>query len=348
MADDNDIRKNPFYGYYKSKGLIKFLINNLDKLIIFIERYFIFLIKTKKKQDLQLHELKKKVDIRQSHFDNPKFYIKNFYASFLNLLKEDNLKIGLYEQPIRFVLTFLASFYGHLRLNKSKSIQKVCDNYRFLKGKRVLIIGTGSSIDQVNKIYLKNYDHVFLLNKSIKIYNEKKFLFFDKKKFSFFCADRHRIDQLSKEINNSDIDIIRRIYFPDYPLSILKTDLRRQKLSIIGGHKSWKINYSGFGIGNLFGWHMFYPDDPFDKEIMAQEIKNWIDYNKDPVYVPYSVVFGCITFIAGFKPNNIDLIGCDFTGNFIFKPMHETFTFLADELLKYKINLTNKSFKKVK
>mgnify|MGYP001808810654 CR=1 FL=1 len=22
MADDNDIRKNPFYGYYKSKGLI--------------------------------------------------------------------------------------------------------------------------------------------------------------------------------------------------------------------------------------------------------------------------------------------------------------------------------------
>ena len=55
MTDENDIRKNPFYGYYKSKGLIKFLINNLDKLIIFIKRYFIFLIKTNELQNYLIY-----------------------------------------------------------------------------------------------------------------------------------------------------------------------------------------------------------------------------------------------------------------------------------------------------
>ena len=89
---------------------------------------------------------------------------------------------------------------------------------------------------------------------------------------------------------------------------------------------------------------MFYPDDPINKLIKTEEIKNWICNNNEPVYLPYSVVFGCITFIAGFKPSNIDLIGCDFTGNFVFKPMDDTFSFLSEELLKYKIVLKNISF----
>ena len=342
--NDEDITKNPFYGYYKSRGLIKYSVILLDKLIILAERAFLYFIKTKKRKEIQLSDLKKKVNLRESHYDNKSFYIKNFYTSFLNLFKDEKLKIGIYEQPIRLILTFIGSFYGHLRLNQNKNIKKITNNYKSLNKKKVLIIGTGDSINKIDKNLLNHYDHIFLLNNAIKIYNDYFSIFFDKNKFSFFCADRHRIDQLSRDLKNSNLDRKRKLYFPDYPLSILKVDLRRQKLSIIGGHKPWKIIYTGFGIGNLFGWHMFYPDDPINKLITSEEIKNWICKNSEPVYLPYSVVFGCIAFIAGFKPSNIDLIGCDFTGNFVFKPMDDTFSFLSQELMKYKIVLRNISF----
>ena len=93
MVDDNDIRKKPFYGYYKSKGLIKFLINNLDKLIIFFWKIFYFFSILKKARPT-ITCIEEKIWYKASPNDNPKFYIKNFYASF-KFIKEDNLKISL-------------------------------------------------------------------------------------------------------------------------------------------------------------------------------------------------------------------------------------------------------------
>ena len=63
--NDEDITKNPFYGYYKSRGLIKYSVILLDKLIILAERAFLYFIKTKKRKEIQLSDLKKEVNLRE-------------------------------------------------------------------------------------------------------------------------------------------------------------------------------------------------------------------------------------------------------------------------------------------
>ena len=340
-----ELKKNPFYGYYPSRGFLKFATLKIDKIILRLDRFFVYLIKSKNKKQFSLKELKKNIDIVESHYDNPSYFIKDSYSSFLNLFKLEKVKIGLYEQPIRFLLTYILSIYGHCRLSNNKNLGTVIKEYSFLRNKKILIVGSGPSIKFINKELIKKYDHIFLLNGSIVHFIKNKDIHKDKYQYSFYCTDRLRIDQYSKEIAESGISSKRKIFFPDYPYSILRTDLRNQKLSLIGGHKPWNTKYEGYGIGNLLGWHMFYVStDPINKEKFSKDLKNWISELKYPIYIGYTVAFSCITFVSGFKPKSIDLIGCDFSDTFTYMPINETFDLLKNELIKYDIELSNKSF----
>ena len=58
---------------------------------------------------------------------------------------------------------------------------------------------------------------------------------------------------------------------------------------------------------------------------------------QDPSFVD------CISFVAGYQPLNIDLIGCDFSGNFEIQPMDLVFNTLCENLSENNINCINKS-----
>ena len=135
----------------------------------------------------------------------------------------------------------------------------------------------------------------------------------------------------------------RHIFFPDYPMSILRSDLAGIKVTILGGNKPWRNAYCGYGKGNLHGWHMLYTDTPIDIKELKIDLNNRICNSGPNPYIPYSTVFSCISFIAGYEPLNIDLIGCDFSGKFRDQPMDLTFNALRKNLSENNINCSNKS-----
>ena len=66
--------------------------------------------------------------------------------------------------------------------------------------------------------------------------------------------------------------------------------------------------------------------------------------NREPnPYIPYSTFFSCIPFIAVYQPLNIDLIGCDFCGNFKMEAMDLVFNAFCENLSENDINYSNKS-----
>lgn len=105
---------------------------------------------------------------------------------------------------IRFLYSYIKnSFISLFSFVIIKFIPKknIFEIIYFLKNKKVLVLGTGPSLDKLNQDLIDNYEVIFFLNNSISVL--KSFNFNQKKKI-FFNSDLFKFKQLKKKIYSLD------------------------------------------------------------------------------------------------------------------------------------------------
>jgi len=251
--------------------------------------------------------------------------------------------------PRGYLLATIGSAYGHRRGQAvfKQNLAVISKAHAWLKGKRILILGTGPSAAALNKDTVGAYDFVVLLNHAINLAANLKAYGLPSDALGFFSQDRSRITEVSRRLTTSGIPKCRSIYMPDYPYSVISMDIHRVPVTLLGGFKPFRKAYvnpnpSGFARG---GWHFLYTDTPISPRQLERAYAGFMDSTcQSPAILPYTGAFSAILFYSFFRPANISLIGCDFTGAyFSIEPMKDTFSLVQSVLSSYGIGLTNRS-----
>lgn len=208
-----------------------------------------------------------------------------------------------YNKNIKFILVYIKNSFISLfsfiilKLIPKKDISKLVNS---LKNKKVLVLGSGPSLDKLTQEIIDHYDAVFFLNNSINV--SKVFNFNEKEKF-FFNSDLFRFKQLKDEIYSLDgtwtyifIPIHLQLLFSFLPFYFKKNTF---------------IIIPKYRVGT-----------PFEKNVTkslityshrkSHNIKNFLDINKFKVF-PYTVALNSFFFLISSSVNKIHYLGCDFS-----------------------------------
>lgn len=191
------------------------------------------------------------------------------------------------------------SIFGFLivKLIIPKEKSKLIDS---LKNKKVLVLGSGPSLDNLNQGLIDRYEIVFFLNNAV---NVSKTFNFDKKKKFIFNSDFFRFIQLKKILFSLD--------------------------------KSWTYVFIPIHLHLFFKFIFFYLKKnvfllvpkyrlgfPFEKNVTKSiitycfvtrnDLKNILDFNNLKVF-PYTVALNTFYFLISCKVSKIHYLGCDFS-----------------------------------
>lgn len=204
-------------------------------------------------------------------------YIKNLYTYLKN--------------------SFISFFsFALIKFIPKKNISDLIDS---LKNKKVLVLGTGPSLDKLNQDLINNYDVVFFLNNSVSISNI--FNFKEKKKI-FFNSDLFRFIQLKKKINSLDNEWIY-VFIPIHLQLFLNFILFYFKKNVFLLIPKFRIGF------------------PFEKNVTKSAITYKLAQNQDTKRIlninnfrifPHSVALNAFYFLISSKACQIHYLGCDF------------------------------------
>ena len=169
-----------------------------------------------------------------------------------------------------------------------------------LKDKKVLVLGSGPSLDNLSQEMINRYDIIFFLNNSINV--SKIFNFNNKKKF-FFNSDLFRFKQLKRQIYNLEKEWIY-IFIPIH-------------LQLFFSFILFYFNKNVFLIVPKYRF-----GTPFEKNVTkslityshqkSHNLKNLFNLNNFKVF-PYTVALNAFYFLISCKVNQIHYLGCDFS-----------------------------------
>ncbi len=214
-----------------------------------------------------------------------------------------------YIENIKFIFTYIKNSFISLlsliiiKLIPKKKISKLVNS---LKNKKVLILGSGPSLDKLNQDIIDRYETIFFLNNSI---NVSKVFNFKKKEKIFFNSDLFRFKHLKNEIYNLD-KTWTHVFIPIH-------------LQLFFSFISFYFNKNVFMI--LPKYRL---GTPFEKNVTkslityfhhkSHNISILKDINNFKVF-PYTVALNAFYFLIFCKVNQIHYLGCDFsTGRSIF------------------------------
>ena len=116
--------------YFEHKGFFEFICKLIDNMSNLIDSNAYKIFRTKKRTELTLEKIKNYTNFPLNKFDKKNYYIKNFVIALLSLENNYYLKVGLYQEPSRFLMTFLGSLYGHIRLANNNNLSKLDKEYK--------------------------------------------------------------------------------------------------------------------------------------------------------------------------------------------------------------------------
>jgi hypothetical protein len=178
--------------------------------------------------------------------------------------------------------------------------------------KKVLIVGTGPSLDRVNDNYFSKFDTILYINHAVKLAGKKT------SNEYFFSTDIN----IAKNIKKTDYyhkilqigskkSIIAPIFFQQI-LSLKQKD--RGSFSWIAAsnamYKKHKLNRSIFGL-NFPITTVYWPQQPKKKQL-----DEWYLKKDQVIFFPViesTSALSAILFIAKYRPYSVSLIGCDFS-----------------------------------
>tara|TARA_X000000950_G_C13911190_1_gene659041 strand:+ start:1128 stop:1877 length:750 start_codon:yes stop_codon:yes gene_type:complete len=100
---------------------------------------------------------------------------------------------------LKYLIKSIKSFTGYLIFSilvKSKG------NFPTLNGKKILVLGTGPSLEKLSQKTIDEYDVIFLITHAIKLLNKFNF---KKKEVVFYCADGLGLYEVNNEVKNKNI-----------------------------------------------------------------------------------------------------------------------------------------------
>lgn len=216
---------------------------------------------------------------------------------------------------LKWALTVpVSSVLGYIYLNIAS---KKKDNPIWpgvISNRKVLIVGTGPSIDRVSHEYYKKFDVIVYINDAIS--------FLDKEKESFFfTTDIGVLKKISKkEYYNNILELKpgRVVVAPIFFQQFLFLDKEmKDKFNFI---KPSSVNYIlGLSNRSLFFGRVRIPNPPkmWPKQPDDRDFTKWLESEHQVSYFPViesTSALSAILFCAKYYPENISLIGCDFGG----------------------------------
>lgn len=169
-----------------------------------------------------------------------------------------------------------------------------------LKNKKVLVLGSGPSLDELNQEMINRYEVIIFLNNSINVI---KIFNFENKTKLLFNSDLFRFKQLKKKIYNLDKEWIY-VFIPIHLqlfFSFIIFYLKRDIFLIIPKYK----------IGNLF-------ENNVTKSLITYSLaknndtKSILDTNNFRVF-PHTVALNAFYFLISCKVDQLHYLGCDFS-----------------------------------
>jgi len=208
-----------------------------------------------------------------------------------------------YFKNIKFILIYIKNSlislisFTIIKLIPKKDISKLVNS---LKNKKVLVLGSGPSLDKLTQEIIDRYEAVFFLNSSINV--SKLFNFNEKEKF-FFNSDLFRFKQLKNEIYSLDntwlhvfIPIHLQLFFSFLPFYF---------------NKNVFLIIPKYRVGT-----------PFEKNVTkslityshqkSHNIRNLLNIDNFKTF-PYTVALNSFFFLISCKVNKIHYLGCDFS-----------------------------------
>ena len=182
-----------------------------------------------------------------------------------------------------------------------KNIFEIIDS---LKNKKVLVLGTGPSLDKLNQDLINNYEVIIFLNNSISVlkifnFNQKKIL---------FNSDLFRFKKLKKQIYSLDNTWIY-IFIPIH-LQLFFSFI------LFYFEKNVFLLIPKYRIGLPFEKNVTNSIITYDLA-QNQDTKKILDINNFKIF-PHTVALNAFYFLISCKVSQIHYLGCDFTsGNSI-------------------------------
>lgn len=259
---------------------------------------------------------------------------------------------------IHWALTVpISSFLGFLNLKKMSVKKDRKDWVRSFYDNKVLIVGSGPSLDKVDESYFLKFDTIVYINHAVKCSGKINDEY-------FFSTDINVVKGIEdKEYWRKIVgfgnakSIVAPIFFQQ---SLFMSKYFKESFSWIVAHKAfYKIHkMSRLVLGIRFPvTAVYWPEQP-DERILDNWFlqENQIDFF--PVIETTSAL-SALLFVAKYKPQYISLIGCDFSAGRselvvkdcpehvvnIFSEAKEKFYFLQKYFSYKNISVENDSWK---
>lgn len=249
-----------------------------------------------------------------------------------------------------------SSFLGYIKLKK---ISEIVDNKKWISSfynKKILIVGTGPSLDNVNENYFLNFDAIIYINHAIKCSGKVEDEY-------FFSTDVNVVKGISNKPYyekiqkiGSEKSILAPIFFQQ--VFFIKKEFKERFSWIIASQAAYRIHKMN---KSFFGFHMPVTAVYWPKQPETNELEFWFAQQNQVTFFPViesTSALSAILFVAKYSPEHISLIGCDFNAGRsqaivdncpdtilnIFSEAIEKFYFLKNFLEKRKITLHNNSW----
>lgn len=205
-----------------------------------------------------------------------------------------------------FIKTLLSyarnSFFSLLNFLIIKFFKKrdILELVNSLKDQKVLVLGTGPSLDKINQDLINRYEVIIFLNKSISVVN---IFDFEQKRKIFFNSDLYMFNQIKNNINIFD----KKWTFLFIPVHL------HLFLSLIRFYfkKNVFLLFPKYRIGSPFEKNVTKSIITY-KHATHNNVKNKLDVNNFKPF-PYTVALNAFYFMISCKVNKLHYLGCDFS-----------------------------------
>lgn len=251
----------------------------------------------------------------------------------------------------------ISGLIGYQVLKKKLSLKKDNPLWRSsFHNKKVLIVGTGPSLDNVDTTYFRKFDTIIYLNHAIKKSNHVSDEYFFSTDINV-VKDIYRLPYYRKisKLGPSKA-IIAPIFFQQ--TLYLKEKFRNDFSWILASDANYKIHYSN---SKVLRYKIPVTSILWPKQPSIEDLNTWYLQSHQVNFFPViesTSALSAILFAAKYKPKYISLIGCDFglgrskdleasnpgPRQNIFKESRQKFHFLSAYLKSKGLTVINESW----
>lgn len=248
------------------------------------------------------------------------------------------------------------SFLGYLKLKSISEKKDYLEWRESFSAKKVLIVGTGPSLDNVSDEYFLNFDTIVYINHAIKCSGKVKDEY-------FFSTDVDVVKGIADKPYFKKIETIGKVKSILAPIFFqqvffLKGNIKKGFSWLVASEASYKIHRvsKSFFDFNFPVTAVFWPKQP---DIKGLDI--WFSQKQQVCFFPVvesTSALSAILFVAKYRPLQVSLIGCDFgVGRSksivedcpahnvnVFSEARNKFNYIKNYLSNKNILLTNESW----